>query len=119
MIRRPPSSTLFPYTTLFRSRFAELPHHFRLLRAAEVEAVGGGNGARAACGYVARGCRDGVHRADAWIELAPAAIAVGRERESALDLIGFGILDAHDRSIAGGWAGERVGAHGSVVLLGD
>src|SRR2546430_7709699 len=24
MIRRPPRSTLFPYTTLFRSRFAEL-----------------------------------------------------------------------------------------------
>src|SRR5205823_2201393 len=47
-------------------RFAELPHHFRLLRAAEVEAVRGGNGARAACGYVARGFRDGVHRADAW-----------------------------------------------------
>src|SRR2546422_11681504 len=26
MIRRPPRSTLFPYTTLFRSRFAELHH---------------------------------------------------------------------------------------------
>src|SRR2546425_7263922 len=25
MIRRPPRSTLFPYTTLFRSRFAEHP----------------------------------------------------------------------------------------------
>src|SRR5256885_4562632 len=25
MIRRPPRSTLFPYTTLFRSRIAELP----------------------------------------------------------------------------------------------
>src|SRR2546429_1239424 len=25
MIRRPPRSTLFPYTTLFRSRFANLP----------------------------------------------------------------------------------------------
>src|SRR3712207_7562998 len=25
MIRRPPRSTLFPYTTLFRSAFAELP----------------------------------------------------------------------------------------------
>src|SRR5215475_15362607 len=26
MIRRPPRSTLFPYTTLFRSRRAPLPH---------------------------------------------------------------------------------------------
>src|SRR5260221_9167549 len=25
MIRRPPRSTLFPYTTLFRSRFTDLP----------------------------------------------------------------------------------------------
>src|SRR2546430_11581716 len=27
MIRRPPRSTLFPYTTLFRSRIAVLPFH--------------------------------------------------------------------------------------------
>src|SRR5437868_12929234 len=27
MIRRPPRSTLFPYTTLFRSLFAERVHH--------------------------------------------------------------------------------------------
>src|SRR2546430_9481421 len=27
MIRRPPRSTLFPYTTLFRSRFKLLPEH--------------------------------------------------------------------------------------------
>src|SRR5258707_10397151 len=26
MIRRPPRSTLFPYTTLFRSRYGSLPH---------------------------------------------------------------------------------------------
>src|SRR2546429_1593581 len=26
MIRRPPRSTLFPYTTLFRSHFLPLPH---------------------------------------------------------------------------------------------
>src|SRR2546430_7068992 len=30
MIRRPPRSTLFPYTTLFRSRLAELGHDVRL-----------------------------------------------------------------------------------------
>src|SRR5690348_17680814 len=28
MIRRPPRSTLFPYTTLFRSRFIKLKHRF-------------------------------------------------------------------------------------------
>src|SRR5438270_92707 len=27
MIRRPPTSTLFPYTTLFRSRFDQPGHH--------------------------------------------------------------------------------------------
>src|SRR2546422_1229118 len=31
MIRRPPRSTLFPYTTLFRSRRREAPHEPRLL----------------------------------------------------------------------------------------
>src|SRR2546427_4147252 len=31
MIRRPPRSTLFPYTTLFRSRL-ERPHHRRQLQ---------------------------------------------------------------------------------------
>src|SRR5256885_8013713 len=29
MIRRPPRSTLFPYTTLFRSLLLEHPHHGR------------------------------------------------------------------------------------------
>src|SRR5256885_7646679 len=35
MIRRPPRSTLFPYTTLFRSH----PAHPRVYRAAELSAV--------------------------------------------------------------------------------
>src|SRR5438876_6556677 len=30
MIRRPPRSTLFPYTTLFRSRFGSLQRHLFL-----------------------------------------------------------------------------------------
>src|SRR5260221_14685178 len=29
MIRRPPRSTLFPYTTLFRSQYASRPQQFR------------------------------------------------------------------------------------------
>src|SRR5438034_7141609 len=32
MIRRPPRSTLFPYTTLFRSRFGSAISHFKLWR---------------------------------------------------------------------------------------
>src|SRR3712207_8587385 len=34
MIRRPPRSTLFPYTTLFRSRLVALGHHLALQRRA-------------------------------------------------------------------------------------
>src|SRR5256885_3051141 len=30
MIRRPPRSTLFPYTTLFRSGHADIAHHYGL-----------------------------------------------------------------------------------------
>src|SRR2546423_14099949 len=41
MIRRPPRSTLFPYTTLFRSRGTDpLPNlHSRLLRSAKIHSV--------------------------------------------------------------------------------
>src|SRR2546422_7689409 len=38
MIRRPPRSTLFPYTTLFRSRVRPAPRHVAV---AEVEHPGG------------------------------------------------------------------------------
>src|SRR5256885_11171550 len=40
MIRRPPRSTLFPYTTLFRSYFTATDEAVRLLRAAGVRHVG-------------------------------------------------------------------------------
>src|SRR2546430_5270235 len=41
MIRRPPRSTLFPYTTLFRSRYEVSPEAWERIRAAEwVLAVG-------------------------------------------------------------------------------
>src|SRR3712207_8795742 len=33
MIRRPPRSTLFPYTTLFRSSLAAMPAHWAVVRA--------------------------------------------------------------------------------------
>src|SRR6266540_7571160 len=41
MIRRPPRSTLFPYTTLFRSYGRERPHRERH-RAAEADLLGDG-----------------------------------------------------------------------------
>src|SRR5437667_1756414 len=39
MRRRPPRSTLFPYTTLFRSELSDVPPRARLLRARLVEPV--------------------------------------------------------------------------------
>src|SRR3712207_7837322 len=46
MIRRPPRSTLFPYTTLFRSRGARLRGGQGLLRAAKPQALAEDEGAR-------------------------------------------------------------------------
>src|SRR5205807_6713702 len=43
MIRRPPRSTLFPYTTLFRSKIRRQPPEKELSRRVVV-VVGGGNG---------------------------------------------------------------------------
>src|SRR5438067_10572119 len=37
MIRRPPRSTLFPYTTLFRSRIAEIMRHVRQIFAGNIQ----------------------------------------------------------------------------------
>src|SRR2546423_11408077 len=45
MIRRPPRSTLFPYTTLFRSRHSRLPSNRRGSSAAVRNARGGGGAA--------------------------------------------------------------------------
>src|SRR5258708_8492796 len=57
-------------------RFAELPHHFGLFGAAEIEAIRGGDGARAAASHVAGGFRDGVHRAKARIQLPPPPVTL-------------------------------------------
>src|SRR3712207_7262953 len=63
MIRRPPRSTLFPYTTLFRSRTPRRP-----ARAARLHPVlrgrqgGGGAGARGGGAGAARGARAGHRR---------------------------------------------------------
>src|SRR3712207_8487805 len=45
MIRRPPRSTLFPYTTLFRSRKGVAADRRRVRRATEAEPGGEGRGA--------------------------------------------------------------------------
>ena len=94
--------------------FAELPHDFGLFGIAEIEAVGGGPGARADGGDVARGFGDGVHGAGARIERAPAAVAVGGKRERAARA-----LEAHHGGIGRAGHGERVGAHHVIVLLED
>src|SRR5260370_2824938 len=57
--------------------FAELPHHFGLFGAAEVEAIRGGDGTRTARGPVAGRFGEGLDSADAGLHLAPAAVAVG------------------------------------------
>src|SRR2546430_15120848 len=40
MIRRPPRSTLFPYTTLFRSKAARIAHRVQFILRQEKERVG-------------------------------------------------------------------------------
>src|ERR1700676_2701568 len=89
--------------------FAKLPHHFSLFRTAEIEAIGRSDGPRAGCSDVARSFRDRVHRANARIELAPAAVAVGGKRQRAFYDVRLWIFDAHDRSIAGARSSKRVG----------
>src|SRR2546429_8728102 len=54
MIRRPPRSTLFPYTTLFRSGRGRLPAPDRDDRAGADRVVRAGSGRRAARGSVPR-----------------------------------------------------------------
>src|SRR5258708_10297151 len=91
--------------------FAELPHHFGFLRAAEIEAVRGGDRSRSARGHVAGGFGDRVHGAHARIQLAPTTLAIGREGEGALYGAGLRILDACHAGIARAGAGERIGAN--------
>src|SRR3712207_8280631 len=55
MIRRPPRSTLFPYTTLFRSRAARARVHRRLQLREPVAAAVGGRGRGAVHRVLRRG----------------------------------------------------------------
>src|SRR5260221_14527304 len=81
MIRRPPRSTLFPYTTLFRSRGLRRrvpPHH--LARSAGV----GSLGAAAPSAGVIVCCADAASRATAVARAARRAERKGRESGTAL-----------------------------------
>src|SRR2546426_12554486 len=66
MIRRPPRSPLFPYTTLFRSLITPLP------RGARVGAIGSGR-----LGEGGRGTGDGFYATYVASWLNPFALAVG------------------------------------------
>src|SRR5581483_1858878 len=52
----------------------KLPHDVRLFRVPKVQTIGGGDGGSARAGHVARRFSDGVHGAQAWIEIAPAPV---------------------------------------------
>src|SRR5207302_3571166 len=73
----------------------KLPHHFGLFRAAEIEAIRCGDGARTAASHVAGGFGDRVHCAYAGIQLAPAAIAISRKSECPLHYACLRIFDTH------------------------
>ena len=99
--------------------FAELPHHFGLFGAAEIQAIRGGDGPRAAASHIAGRFGHRVHGSHAGIQLTPAAVAVGREGQRALHGSRFRIFDTHHCRVARAGTRQSVGAHGSVVLLGD
>src|SRR2546425_3775140 len=61
MIRRPPRSTLFPYTTLFRSRAGGFPRELPAERAREVEDQLGRGGGLGSDQPRARGQRPRAH----------------------------------------------------------
>src|SRR3989449_6364693 len=85
MIRRPPRSTLFPYTTLFRSAFID-----RDLRALELHALshGGGDAQRVGAGSAQRHIRAlGIDQArDALERVAEQQLALRRRQEPARQL---------------------------------
>src|SRR5580765_7248905 len=73
----------------------ELPHDFGFFGATEIQTVCCGDRASTAGSDVAGGLGYGVHGAEFRIELAPTAIAVGRERQCLHDTVFLGFLDAN------------------------
>ena len=93
---------------------AELPHHIRVLRGAEVEAVGHRNRGGAGDGDVAVRLRERQARAHVRVEVGVAARRVSGNGHAAVGFLvdaqhaGVGVLGLHG-----------VAAHVAVVLLGD
>src|SRR3712207_2380424 len=98
MIRRPPRSTLFPYTTLFRSRFSYTPETWaRLTKNPEdrrqaarsyIEAVGG----KLHGFWYAFGAYDGVNLWEAPDDVSMAAVALAIGGGGALSSIETTVL---------------------------
>jgi len=77
--------------------FAELPHHFGFFRGCrKLEAIRRGDGRAPLHATLRAASGDGVHRADAGIELAPAAVAVGGKPRARASPRPFSDLDAYD-----------------------
>src|SRR2546430_12341591 len=77
MIRRPPRSTLFPYTTLFRS----LPEQ-RAVGIASIEVIGRGVGGRGAGGFAEAVIRQRAVVEDAILVIRAQRDGAGRDRKS-------------------------------------
>src|SRR2546430_13746871 len=88
MIRRPPRSTLFPYTTLFRSVLAELPQQIRpeLRRANPRAQVVRGVEARVHVRKVRVGPVGDAGRAGQLLRVAVRRAAVARSEEHTSEL---------------------------------
>ncbi len=92
----------------------ELPHDRRVLRRAEVQAVGDRQRLRARRGHVAVGLRQGELRARVRVELGVAAVAVGGDGDAEA-----GLLVHADHARVLGLGEDGVALHEVVVLLGD
>ena len=86
----------------------------RLLRIGEVQAVGRADWHCAGASNVARGFGNSVHRAEARIEIAPAAVAIERHGQPA-----FGPFNADHTGIARTRAFDGIGLYHVIVLLPD
>ena len=92
----------------------ELPHDVRVLRRAEVEAVGDGDRHGAAGRHVAVRLGQRELRADVGVERDEAGVAVGGDGHPAT-----GRLVDPDHPGVGGLRADGVAAHVAVVLVGD
>src|SRR5579864_2254587 len=92
----------------------ELPHNVRFFGIAEVQTIGCADGSGAGTGHLASGLGNRMHRAQSWIEVAPAAIAIERHGKATV-----GALNANDSGVACTGSLHGVGLHHVIVLLPD